>query len=158
MFEVNKERRQYAESLRAVIDLHRGDCHESSAPILAAVQRLADLLQAGRLSLLRPIFRAINKRLFGTPNSRAISDQHAVLRRKLRVMRTTAKNYAQDPELAELAYVLATVNKALGLGPERTTLLLDRATRGTYAQYFHDVVMAAADAASPDPAAAILSA
>lgn len=152
IFEVKKERRQYAEALIALVELHACDCHETCAPTFAAIRLIADALKTGRLTLLRPAFQRINKRLFGTPNSRAITDRHAVIRKKIRVMRTMAGEHARDPELAELAYVLLTLNKLLGIDPGRTTRLADQKSFATYGHYLHEAVTTELALAASTPA------
>lgn len=149
IFEIRTERHRYAEALRALVDQYIDECSSGHVPTLVAVRRLADVLEAGKLTLLRTIFRLINRRIVGTPTGQQVSEEHRLLRKRVRVMRQAAQEHAQDYELAELAYVLATINKVLGIDPKRTALLSDRQTRGSYSQLFHEVVMAAADAVLP---------
>ncbi len=145
IFEINRERAQCLQSLKALFEKFAPECHEDHQPVFVSIRKLIELFEAGRLPQMRSVFQMLSRRL-NTPLSPAMREQHRALRKSILLFQDMARSFAeQDPELAELVYVLGTVSRVFAISSKRQTMLSDRKTQVTYIQLFCHEVDAAAD-------------
>ncbi|MFZ1626620.1 MAG: hypothetical protein WAT81_02330 [Candidatus Moraniibacteriota bacterium] len=116
------------------------ECSEEYQPVFVSIEKLIRLFEGGRLAELRPVFQLLNRRLNTSPSPK-MREKHRALRQAIVRFQLMVGSFAkQDPELAELIYVLGTVNRVFGISSVRTTLLSDRRTLATYVGLFcHEV-------------------